>query len=99
MALKPSVFGPPCLPRWSTCSSAARSKLCRLLLVRGETSVAIEIKAGERVHAGDAKHLRNLEEVTGIENRLGLVVYRGRSVEQLGEKIWAVPDVLLFGPQ
>lgn len=69
-----------------------------LLLVRGESAVAVEIKAGERVHPGDARHLRSLEEVTGLELEMGLVIYRGREVMQLAPRLWAVPDVLLFAP-
>lgn len=69
-----------------------------LLLVGGGKNVAVEVKSGERVHPRDARHLRNLEDITGREATLGLVVYRGREVVQLDETIWAVPDVLLFGP-
>ena len=69
-----------------------------LLLVRGGAAIAVEIKAGERVHRQDARHLRQVEEVTGLRNDLGLVVYRGREVVRLAPRIWAVPDVLLFGP-
>lgn len=69
-----------------------------LLLVRADTTVAIEVKSAERVHRRDIRHLRDVEEVTGLKNKLGLVVYRGRELYPLGERIWAVPDVLLFGP-
>ena len=70
-----------------------------LLLVRGDTAVALEIKASTRAHPRDARHLDRLEEVAGLRHVLGLVVYRGRDVVRLGEKIWAVPDALLFGPE
>ncbi len=69
-----------------------------LLLVRGSKAMAVEVKAGERVHPGDARHLRDLGEVTGLEHELGLVVYRGREVVELDRGIWAVPDTLLFAP-
>lgn len=70
-----------------------------LLLVREGGTIAVEIKAGERVHRQDARHLRDVEEVTGLRNELGLVIYRGREVVQLAPRIWAVPDALLFGPK
>ena len=69
-----------------------------LLLVGGSKAVAVEIKSGKRVHPRDARHLRDLEALTGLANTLGLVVYRGREVVQLAERVWAVPDTLLFGP-
>ena len=44
-------------------------------------------------------HLRDIEDVTGLDSVLGLVVYRGREVIELDERIWAVPDTLLLGPE
>ena len=69
-----------------------------LLLVRDETCVAVEIKSSRQVHRRDARHLRDVGEVTGLECSLALLVYRGREVVELEDGIWAVPDALLFGP-
>lgn len=70
-----------------------------LLLVRNGNALAFEFKSATRVHPQDARHLRHLDQVTGLEHPFSLVVYRGREVVQLDECIWAVPDVLVFGPE
>ena len=69
-----------------------------LLLVQGDRVVPIEIKSKERIHRHDARHLRAVEEVTGLKCDLALVIYRGREVVELEEGVWAVPDALLFAP-
>jgi len=68
-----------------------------LLLTRGQEAIPVEIKKADRVTPADARHLRRVEELTGCHLHAGLVVYRGRRVMPLGERLWAVPDVLLFG--
>lgn len=58
--------------------------------------LAIEIKAGNQVRSQD---VRGIEQFIEIEAkcRAGLVVYQGREVLRLAEKIWAVPSGLVFG--
>ncbi len=43
-----------------------------LLLVRGSTAIPVEVKASERAHPQDARHLRDVERVTGLKSSLGL---------------------------
>jgi len=66
--------------------------------------LAIEVKAGQRANRTDARPLSemlNAVPLRGVSHdawRLGLVVTRGREVEQLDPGVWAVPDWRLFGP-
>jgi hypothetical protein len=66
--------------------------------------VALEAKAGQRAHAVEARALTELVaslQLPGVRanaRRLGLVVTRGRDIEQLASHVWAVPDWQLFGP-
>jgi len=66
-------------------------------LPRGQEAIPVETKKADRVTPADARHLRRTEEITGHRLHTGLVVHRGRRVLPLGERLWAVPDVLLFG--
>ncbi len=68
-----------------------------LLLVNGDRVIPIEIKSSERVSNRDTRHLRDVEEVTGLRCELGLVVYRGREVIQLDQRNWAIPEAILLG--
>ncbi len=66
--------------------------------------LALEVKASERAHRTDARSLVEFLEgrVPGAPpgtERLGLVVTRGREIERLGPRVWAVPDWRLFGPE
>lgn len=62
---------------------------------------AIEVKASENVHPGSARSIGHFFEKiidSGDERKLlGLVVYRGVQIRRLNEKIWAIPDWVLFG--
>jgi len=66
--------------------------------------LVIEAKASQRAHRADARPLVNLFQnvrVPGLSrtaHRLGLVVTRGREVEQLAPQVWAIPYWQLFGP-
>ncbi|NOZ93746.1 MAG: hypothetical protein GXP47_03260, partial [Acidobacteria bacterium] len=68
-----------------------------LLLTRGQEAISVEIKKADRVSPADARHLRRTEEITGRRFHVVLVTYRGQRILPLGERLWAVPDVLLFG--
>lgn len=69
-----------------------------LLLTAEDRVIAFEMKSADRVHRQDARHLRETEPITGRRLLAGIVVYRGRGVIQLDERIWAIPDALLFAP-
>lgn len=66
--------------------------------------LAIEAKAGRSAHRTDARPLVDLLQsvrMPGLSRsacRLGLVVTRGREVEPLAPRVWAIPDWRLFGP-
>jgi len=66
--------------------------------------LAIESKAGDRAYAGDARPLTDLlgtriPSMNKEAERLGIVVTRGREIQQLASHVWAVPDWRLFGPE
>lgn len=72
------------------------------ILWNEKTLVAIEAKVSRNVHPGDASGISRFFASLPVghikgKNILGLVVYRGRSVRQLKENIWAVPDWIMFG--
>ena len=65
--------------------------------------LALEAKATERADRTDGRAVAALLEAgfpgaARPSMQLGLVVTRGREVEPMGPKVWAVPDWRLFGP-
>ncbi|MDR7420415.1 MAG: hypothetical protein QN178_16050 [Armatimonadota bacterium] len=65
--------------------------------------MALEAKASERAHRTDARPLVEFleAEIRGLpprKERVALVVTRGREVEPLAPRVWAIPDWRLFGP-
>jgi hypothetical protein len=66
--------------------------------------LGLEVKAGARAHPAQARPLVELLGTTRLPGlargarRLGLVVTRGREVEQVAPRVWAIPDWRLFGP-
>jgi predicted AAA+ superfamily ATPase len=65
--------------------------------------VAIEAKASTRTHRIDAKVLEEFltdPPIRGLRraaSRVGLVIYRGREIQPLAPRVWAIPDWRLFG--
>ncbi|MEW6684324.1 MAG: ATP-binding protein [Nitrospirota bacterium] len=65
--------------------------------------VAIEAKAATRAHRADAKAFEEFladPPIRGLRraaSRIGLVIYRGREIEPLAPRVWAIPDWRLFG--
>ncbi|GBD31906.1 hypothetical protein HRbin33_00867 [bacterium HR33] len=73
------------------------------ILQGGSRLVAIEAKASERAYATDGRPVAEFlgskaGSLLGGADALGLVLTRGREVERLAPKVWAVPDWVLFGP-
>lgn len=67
-----------------------------LVVEHGRRLVAIEVKAGQRVHYGDTAGLRRfLEEYPGAAG--GLLLHGGTEVRRYGERIVALPWSLLTG--
>ncbi|RMF86783.1 MAG: ATP-binding protein, partial [Nitrospirae bacterium] len=67
------------------------------LVLEGEAGmVALEVKARPRVEMRDARPLARARRILGDRLRLGLVVYRGDQVVELGEGLYAIPDWLLL---
>lgn len=66
--------------------------------------LALEVKAASRVGRGDAGGLleyladARMAARAGRTERLGLLVTRGREIEEVAPHVWAVPDWRLFGP-
>jgi len=66
--------------------------------------LALEAKVSKRVDPRTARPLREVLEVIRLPGlqptaqRLALVVTRGREIEPLVPKVWAIPDWRLFGP-
>ncbi len=69
-----------------------RSKLEVDLMISTSHGVwSLEIKAGRQLRRGDWRGLRAVGEALGDKWRGGLVIYRGRTLEQKGRNLWAVP--------
>lgn len=73
------------------------------VLHAGARLVALEAKASERAHRTNARPLVEFleAEIRGFprgNERVALVVTRGREVEPLAPRVWAIPDWRLFGP-
>jgi predicted AAA+ superfamily ATPase len=73
------------------------------VLHAGSRLLALEAKASDRAHRKDARPLVEFLETRvpgapAAAERLGLVVTRGREIERLGPRVWAIPDWRLFGP-
>jgi predicted AAA+ superfamily ATPase len=74
------------------------------LLHTHDRILAIEAKASQQAHRTDARPLVEVLKTLAVRGvareawRLGLVVTRGREVEQVAPGVWAVPDWRLFGP-
>lgn len=69
-----------------------------------ERLLAVEAKASRVAHRTDARALAEFlsnARIPGLGRtalRLGLIVTRGREVESVAPRVWAVPDWRLFGP-
>ena len=74
------------------------------LLVNERTIISIEAKSSNRVGAWDGRNLAavladpDAQFPDTAKSRLGLVVYRGRHIEELRPQVWAIPEWMLFGP-
>lgn len=64
---------------------------------KGGDIIGIEIKAGRAVGSNDLKGLNFLAELAGNDFKLGIVLYGGGQVEQLGGNLWAIPISALWG--
>jgi predicted AAA+ superfamily ATPase len=66
--------------------------------------LTLEVKASRAAHRTDARALEEflsnarIPGLGGAAPRLGLIVTRGREVEPVAPRVWAVPDWRLFGP-
>lgn len=67
-----------------------------LLLTTSYGTWGIEAKAAARLASADWRGLRDVGEALGNQWRGGLVVYNGKTIEQLGQDIWAIPAGRLF---
>lgn len=73
------------------------------VLHAGSRLLALEAKASERGHPTDARPIAEFLEskIPGVgagKGRLGLLVTRGREIQPLAPRVWAIPDWRLFGP-
>jgi predicted AAA+ superfamily ATPase len=57
----------------------------------GDRLLPIEVKAGGRLHLGDAAHLRTFRAEYGKKSRAGLLIHTGRTTEWLAPDVLAVP--------
>jgi predicted AAA+ superfamily ATPase len=60
-----------------------------------KVSLFFEVKQSEQSHAKDIRHLKKY--IADDENAIGVLVNNGDSVEQMEERIWAMPAAWLFG--
>jgi predicted AAA+ superfamily ATPase len=74
------------------------------VLHKADRILLLEVKAGAGVRTADVRALTETLDtirIAGVRpkvRRLGLVVTRGREVERLAPRVWAVPYWRLFGP-
>lgn len=59
--------------------------------------VGIEVKAASTVTAADFRGLRRLDEASGGQMQIGLVLYDGTQALPFGDRLWAVPVGCLWG--
>jgi predicted AAA+ superfamily ATPase len=70
-----------------------------LLLTTPHGVLGVEVKAARRLGSADWRGLRDVGAALGSTWRGGIVVYRGATLERLGDGIWAVPvERLLAAP-
>lgn len=67
-----------------------------LLLLPSKQYIAIEIKSSETASPTDARHLRALKEILDLPLLASFVVYAGRDIRRLGDKLYAIPAPTLF---
>ncbi len=68
-----------------------------LILERGTSVVAVEIKASATVTASDTLPMRELREALGKRFKLGIVATLGRTADVLDRSICVVPLGSLLG--
>lgn len=56
----------------------------------------IEVKSSAKVSHADARNLSSFMEQHKKAAGMGIIVYRGRELTEIREKIWAIPDWFLF---
>lgn len=67
-----------------------------IVLESGQQVVGIEIKSASRLTSDHFKGLRHLREELGQRFHRGVILYSGREVVQLEDKIWAAPVSILW---
>ncbi len=60
----------------------------------GGPSLFFEVKQSDKPHAKDVRHLKKY--VSNDENAIGILINTGDSVEQMDQRIWAVPAAWMF---
>jgi predicted AAA+ superfamily ATPase len=68
-----------------------------LLLETEQGLLGMEVKGRERVTPSDGTSLNRLADAVGARWLGGLVIYRGDRIEELGDKVWAIPSWRLLG--
>ncbi len=68
-------------------------------ITNGEKAIAIEVKHSDQVHPHDARHLKKVDALTGINSILKIVVYEGSEIKELGPGIVGIPAYILFGQE
>lgn len=61
-----------------------------------QTCVGIEVKASDSVSLDNCKGLLELQNMTNKDFLMGCILYRGRQILKLHEKIWALPISVLW---
>lgn len=71
-----------------------------LVLESQDGALLFELKSRAEVGRRDSTPIERAHAILGNRYRAGIVIYRGNTVERLGETVWAVPDwrLLGFGP-
>jgi predicted AAA+ superfamily ATPase len=67
------------------------------LICDDKTIMPIEAKDSDKVSYADGRHLESFISTHRKASQAGIVVYRGKEVEEIRPNIWAIPDWYLFG--
>lgn len=84
-------------PRWSLHHLRTKAHEIDFLITdENDHFLAVDIKSGESVNSEDFRHIRWFQQLEGVENCIGIVLYAGNEVRSFGGRCYAVPLACLW---
>ncbi|MCC6220217.1 MAG: ATP-binding protein [Deltaproteobacteria bacterium] len=68
-----------------------------LILMQNQKMIPIEIKYKKKIARKDLSGIKSWLEAYDEQTPAAYIIYPGHEIQQLGDKIWALPDYFLFG--